>query len=84
MLETVLNYIIQYGPAVLAIICEAGVVKFAISALSKAMKSKEFKALAESNKALAQKVDEQNEKINQLMDKIGRIHNDGQHTNQKV
>ena len=91
MVETVLNYIIQYSPAVLAVICEAGVVKFAISVLSKAMKSKEFKALAESNKklaesnkALAQKVDEQNEKINMLMDKIGRIHNDGQQVNQEV
>lgn len=91
MLETVLNYIIQYGPAVLAIICEAGVVKYAISILGKAMKSKEFKALAESNKelaesnkALAQKVDEQTEKINKLMDKIGRIHNDGQQINKKV
>lgn len=84
MFEEILNYIVQYGPAVLAMVCEAGIVKFAISALSKAMKSKEFKEMAESNKALAQKVDDQNEKINQLMDKIGRIHNDGQQSNKEV
>lgn len=52
MLETILQYVVQYLPAVVAIIGELAVVKSCFTTLSKAKETAEFKAVVEQNKIL--------------------------------
>ena len=76
MFEEILNYIVQYGPALLAIILESAVVKYAFKMLANAKQTKEFKDNTESNKLLAQKIDEQYEKIEKLTNELRKVNID--------
>ena len=72
-METVLNYIITYGPVVLATLFEVLISKHAITTLSKAKETAEFKALVEQNKVLVEELRESKKLTKQLLTKIDRI-----------
>lgn len=73
MLETILQYVVQYLPALVAIIGELGIVKSCISTLNKAKETAEFKAVAEQNKILIQELRESKKLNKELLTKIDRI-----------
>lgn len=74
MLETILQYVVQYLPAVVAIIGELAVVKSCFTTLSKAKETAEFKAVVEQNKILVQELRESKKLNKELLTKIDRIH----------
>lgn len=73
-LEIILEYVVQYLPALIAIIGELAVVKSCFSTLSKAKETAEFKAVAEQNKVLLQELRESKKLNKELLTKIDRIH----------
>lgn len=73
-LEIILEYVVQYLPAVIAIIGELSVVKSCFNTLSKAKETSEFKAAVEQNKILVQELRESKKLNKELLTKIDRIH----------
>lgn len=73
-MEIILEYILQFLPALIAIIGEVGIVKFAISTLQKAKETKEFKEVVEQNKILVNELREAKRLNKELLTKIDRIH----------
>lgn len=72
-IDTVLEYIIVYVPAVVALIAECGIVKYALSTLTKAKESAELKRLLNQNTSLLQELRESKKLNNELLTKIDRI-----------
>lgn len=70
----ILEYILQFLPALVAIIGEVGIVKFAISTLQKAKETKEFKEVVEQNKILVSELKDAKRLNKELLTKIDRIH----------
>ena len=72
-IDTVLEYIIAYVPAIVALIAECGIVKYALSTLAKAKESAELKKLLSQNNQLLQELRESRRLNNELLTKIDRI-----------
>jgi dynactin complex subunit len=70
---TVLEYIVQYAPALIAILLETGVAKFVISHINKKIRSEELKKVMESNIALAQQLEEQNQKLEKISKQLNKV-----------
>lgn len=73
MLETILQYVVQYLPAVVAIVGELAIVKSCFTTLSKAKATEEFKAVAAQNKVLVQELRESKRLNKELLTKIDKI-----------
>lgn len=69
----ILEYVVTYIPVLLAIISEVGIVKYALSILSKAKETKEFKAVVDQNKILVNELREAKKLNKELLTKIDRI-----------
>lgn len=72
-METVLEYIMIYVPTIVAVLCEVGVVKWALNMLAKAKETKEFKAIMEQNKILINELREAKRLNKELLTKIDHI-----------
>ena len=73
-MDIVLQYIVTLIPAVLALLSEIGVVKYAFSTLKKAKETQEFKAVVEQNKILVKELREAKRLNKELLTKIDHIH----------
>lgn len=73
METTILEYILQFLPTLVAIASEVGIIKFAINVLQKAKETKEFKEVAKQNKTLIDELREAKKLNKELLTKIDRI-----------
>lgn len=73
-LEVILEYVVTYLPALVAIVGELAIVKNCFSTLKKAKDTAEFKAVAEQNKVLITELREAKKLNKELLTKIDRIY----------
>lgn len=72
-MDIVLQYILTFVPAIVAIATEVGIVKWALSTLAKAKETKEFKLVVDQNKMLVAELREANKLNKELLTKIDGI-----------
>ena len=72
-MDIVLQYILTFVPAIVAIATEVGIVKWALSTLAKAKETKEFKLVVDQNKMLIAELREANKLNRELLTKIDGI-----------
>lgn len=71
--DTILDYIIQYAPVIVALLSEVGIVKLALKYIDKIKDTNEYKQLLNENRLLRKQIKAQNEKMDELMTLIDKV-----------